>query len=228
MKHQMQKKGTACCWLVLGLFILLCIAGTVCFVYQPCQKPVVRRYDNGYFVTEQRVTSDVVKWTLWHSFEKRVEQVTELIVVCNNILAFMPTILQDDGCAQRNLDIRAKIKGLYALGGTGGSQFTFGIGPNKPNLKKIENYAEKSMTLSDFSNSVYRIKGYTSQMSSVLEIETPCPIMLFDEIISGLSQFSGRGISIIPAVQHIPAHIPSSYHPQPDNSTDIKVDVHGL
>jgi len=226
MKHQTQKKMKTYCWQVLRLFILLCIVGTVYFVCQPCKNPVVRRYDNGYFVTEKRVKPGLIKWTLWHSVKKEAEQVTELIVVDNNIVAFMPTILHDDGCVQRHPDIRTKIKGLYALGATGGSQFTFGIGPNKPNLKTIEQHVEKAMTLSDFSNSVYRIKGYTSQMSSVLEIETPSPIILFDEVISGLSQFSGRGISIIPAVQHTPAHIP--YHPQPDDSTDIKVDVHGL
>jgi hypothetical protein len=208
----------------LGLAALFCL---VCLACRRRDQVVVRQHDNGYFSTERRVAPGVARRTLWHTVGGKPEQVTELIVVSNNIVTFMPTILQEGGCIRRFPDIRAEIKGWFALGYAGGDghPITFGIGSDESTVKQISGkHAEKAMTLAEFSNSVGRLKQYTTATYSVLELGTPCPLQLFDEIITGLCQFSGGGISVVPAVRHIPVYVP--YHP--DDSPDIKVDVRGL
>jgi hypothetical protein len=215
-----------------GPFLLLpvcCVSGCR---EKPVDRNIVREYSNHFFATEQPVDKDISRRTLWHTVEGLDEQVAEFVIVSNRVVTFMPTIIQRWGCIQDPREqTEAEIaKGKFAVGGTGEDfhLLTVGIGPNAPTIRQIrEQHAEEDMTREAFSNFVERVTGYTTKTHSVLEMETPCPLELLDEAVSGLSRFSGRGITVAPAHRHVVVCRPQSGAVD-DPSQDIKVDTRDL
>jgi len=164
------------------IVIACCIACVSCG-----KKPDVITLDNGFSFQRERITPGTVRWTLLRETQQQSGVVAQAIVTGDQVLSVLPTPVHYHSCiptAHAGSD-------FFLIPHAGELTVPF-------NLHRDGSFSIKGrkMDRARFARKVERLASFSTNLSLVLQVETPCALSDFTNAVACCTSAAGGGFGI--------------------------------